>query len=240
MKYYGPFQIEINSKTLSFYLTFTKNKITRVKLNFGQLFIFASKSDFIRFFSNKISNIDPSNNELEYIVTDYFNYVYKSVKLDRLLNRHNLKGINNITKEHVYILGKCYKVTSNSERMKEGEYFYASNYSNLVNSFFEMAKMYFTKRVKILSKQFEFDFDIDVNVSYNLTYLGLNKSKSKSINLDYHLYSFRSEISDSIIIHELAHFLVRNHSKSFYDVVLKACPNYYKYVKIINDGDYLA
>lgn len=62
------------------------------------------------------------------------------------------------------------------------------------------------------------------------TRYGSNSSATHSITYSMVLMHYSEDVIDSIIIHELAHEFVRNHSKKFYDVVYKYCPNY----KVLN------
>lgn len=70
------------------------------------------------------------------------------------------------------------------------------------------------------------------------TRFGSNSSYTKTLHFSYMLIHYSYEIIDSVIIHELSHTLVRDHSKKFYDVVYKYCPNYKIYRKKLIRGEY--
>ncbi len=55
---------------------------------------------------------------------------------------------------------------------------------------------------------------------------GVNNSKSVTLTFSLSLVHYSQEIIESVVIHELAHDFVRNHKKSFYDIVYKYSPNY--------------
>lgn len=55
---------------------------------------------------------------------------------------------------------------------------------------------------------------------------GSNSRQTKTISYSSTLMHYSKEIIDSVIVHELAHDLVFNHSNKFYEVVYKYCPNY--------------
>ena len=55
---------------------------------------------------------------------------------------------------------------------------------------------------------------------------GSNNRQAKTITYSLSLLHYSVEIIDSVIVHELAHCHVYNHSDSFYRVVYKYCPEY--------------
>lgn len=67
---------------------------------------------------------------------------------------------------------------------------------------------------------------------------GSNFKQKKEIHYSTILQHYSFEIIDSVIIHELSHELVQNHSKEFYNVVYKYCPNYKALRKKLNKGEY--
>lgn len=87
-----------------------------------------------------------------------------------------------------------------------------------------LAKDYFPERVKYYA-------DI-LNVSYEKITIRSQKTRwgscSSKGNLNFNclLMLFPKEVIDSVIVHELCHRKFMNHSKSFYNEVLKAFPQY--------------
>lgn len=60
-------------------------------------------------------------------------------------------------------------------------------------------------------------------------------SSNKTISINWKLLLAPSEILDYVIIHELAHLAVMNHSTKFWHVVSKFCPNYKSRLKWLKD-----
>ena len=60
---------------------------------------------------------------------------------------------------------------------------------------------------------------------------GSNSLKTHSVCFQLDLAHFSSGIIDSVIVHELAHEFYRDHSKEFYRLIVKYCPNYYELKK---------
>ncbi len=57
---------------------------------------------------------------------------------------------------------------------------------------------------------------------------GSNSIKTMTIAYSTVLMHFPDSVINSVVVHELAHHFHRDHSKKFYDVVLKYYPDYYK------------
>jgi len=55
---------------------------------------------------------------------------------------------------------------------------------------------------------------------------GVNSKKTHTITIQTELYHYSLPIIDSVIVHELAHHFVFDHSDRFYQVVYRYCPDY--------------
>ena len=68
--------------------------------------------------------------------------------------------------------------------------------------------------------------DPDLKIKKMKTRWGVCNIKKKQVTLNIELFRYDMECLDYVIVHELSHFLVQNHSKDFWKVVEKYCPNY--------------
>lgn len=55
---------------------------------------------------------------------------------------------------------------------------------------------------------------------------GVCNTKKHTITLNSELYKYDLECLDYVVIHELSHLIEGNHSKEFWSIVEKYCPNY--------------
>lgn len=55
---------------------------------------------------------------------------------------------------------------------------------------------------------------------------GVCNTKNNNVTLNSELIRYNITCLDYVIVHELSHFLVPNHSKTFWNQVAKYCPNY--------------
>ena len=78
----------------------------------------------------------------------------------------------------------------------------------------------------------------NIRIRVMSTRYGSNSKKTHSITYSYELYHYAPNILDAIIVHELAHSLQFDHSKKFYDIVFKYCPNYKYLHKCLRKGIY--
>ncbi|MBR1847062.1 MAG: DUF45 domain-containing protein [Bacilli bacterium] len=65
---------------------------------------------------------------------------------------------------------------------------------------------------------------------------GSNSRRTHTLTFQTRMMAFPKETIDSVIVHELAHHYEFNHSKAFYAIVYRYCPEYDKYRKqLIHD-----
>lgn len=77
-----------------------------------------------------------------------------------------------------------------------------------------------------------------IGVRKMTTRYGSNSKKTKRLNFAFLLIHYSTPIIDSVIVHELAHIKVFNHSQKFYDLVYKYCPDYDLYRKKLRKGEF--
>lgn len=88
----------------------------------------------------------------------------------------------------------------------------------------KFAKEYLSRRVKELALQFGFSYN-SIKIGGAKTVWGSCSSKN-NLNFTYKLMLTPYFVVDYIIIHELSHTKVRNHSRKFYQTIAKSMPNY--------------
>lgn len=86
------------------------------------------------------------------------------------------------------------------------------------------AKNYLPERLKFLAQKFNFSFG-KISLRNQKTRFGSCSFKN-DISLNINLMKYDFDIIDYVLIHELCHTRVKNHSKKFWDEVEKYCPNY--------------
>ena len=85
------------------------------------------------------------------------------------------------------------------------------------------AKRYLPARVQEYSKKFNFKYN-EVFVKNMKTRWGSCSGKN-NINLNIQLMRLPEELMDYVIVHELCHTVQKNHSKKFWDLLIKCMPN---------------
>jgi len=88
------------------------------------------------------------------------------------------------------------------------------------------AKDYVPRRVKELSERTGFNYK-KITIRSQKTRWG-SCTTSGSLSFNFKLMRFRKQIIDYVIIHELCHLKEMNHSKKFWMLVGKFCPDYKK------------
>ena len=110
------------------------------------------------------------------------------------------------------------------------------------NDILNNGKRITTEEKKILiSKIDEYvkKYEILLNVSvskYSLrkmrTLWGSCSTKTRNIRFNEKLYYKNDKFIEYIVLHELTHIIVPNHSKSFYDIIKRYMPDYKKVLKL--------
>ena len=86
------------------------------------------------------------------------------------------------------------------------------------------AKLHISKRVKLFSTLYHFTYKT-VSITSAKTSWGSCNTKNK-LNFTYKLILCPEDIIDYIVIHELCHTKIKNHSAQFWSLVKLCCPDY--------------
>ena len=96
-----------------------------------------------------------------------------------------------------------------------------------------------TRRVRYYEQIMKVE-SYNVRVKNMKTRLGSNSRKTKTLYFSLSLLSYSYDVIDSVVIHELTHILVFNHSKEFYKILYRYCPNYDECRKRLREAQYHA
>ena len=170
-----------------------------------------------------------------YVTTNYFTSERDIIKL--LNDNYNyLSKMIQRKKKHIekdnafYLFGKKYDIIIDSSVDKiylSGNKIYVSD-MNKFNKWLkkETKKLYKDHLDKIYN---EFEENIPypkLKIRNMKTRWGVNNKRDNSVTLNSKLITFDLTKLDYVIVHELSHFIHFDHSKAFWEVVSKYCPNY--------------
>lgn len=132
--------------------------------------------------------------------------------------------------ENINLLGKTYKVVCENVRgveLTEGKIIIPDGnpQDKLIKFLKKLAKSYIQERVEYYSKMFNFKYT-SVSISSAKTCWG-SCSYNNKLHFTYKLILCPIEIVDYIVVHELCHTKIKNHSTQFWELV-KNCDNDYK------------
>lgn len=142
--------------------------------------------------------------------------------------------------DYIYIFGIKYPFSSSG-----GEVHFTNGqilkYSSLGDFEKKMKKVYLpivTNRVRYYENLMRLK-PHNVRIRKMTSRYGSNSKHTHTVTFALKLYSYSIDILDAIVVHELSHSVVFNHSKAFYDVVYKYCPNYDALHRKLKKGEFL-
>lgn len=129
--------------------------------------------------------------------------------------------------DYIYILGEKYKVSSSgSLSFNNGLTIKYKSIDDLYKKLKPYLLDIITKRVRYFEMKMGIDKPYNVKVRDMSSRYGSNVKSSHTVTFALLLVHYSINIIESVIVHELAHDKVYNHSPKFYDVVYKYCPDY--------------
>ncbi len=107
---------------------------------------------------------------------------------------------------------------------------------HLKNFYKKELKKIISEKLLLFSKKVGVDYK-SFRITSAKKRLGSCSSKN-SLNFSWKIAFLPEEVINYIIIHELCHIKIKNHSKKFYQEVQKHCPDYLERKKWINENCY--
>ena len=169
-----------------------------------------------------------------YVTTNYFTTKEDILKLiennktsiSRMITRQEKKQQKE--KEFTY-LGKKYNlVLINSKEITLGlETILYNNLENLHKWLVKQANSIFLEELNKMYNIFPVNIPYpSLTIRQMKTRWGVCNTKTKRVTLNLELIKKDLKYLDYVIVHELSHFIHPNHSKNFWNLVSKYCPNY--------------
>ena len=167
-----------------------------------------------------------------------------------LLNFEKIKSFNSNFKKEKKYLEKTLKTKFETLKIEEGEKLETKTKKNIVyfsypkeQDFYSKeiqealksaylkaikieAQYYLKERIEYLAQKYDFKFQ-KLTLRNQKTRFG-SCSYFNNINLNINLMRYDFDCIDYVIIHELCHTRVKNHSSKFWEEVEKYCPDYKK------------
>lgn len=184
---------------------------------------------------NKNTYIRVRNNNTILITTNYF-ATEKSIRKLLAMNQISIKKmiekcVKRLEKnDKFYYLGKCYDIiisANQKEILIDEDKIYVGNIKKLNEWLRSNTIILFNNRLENMYSL------MDEKIEY--PQLKIRKMKSRwgvcnrvknTITLNIDLIRYNLDVIDYVIIHELCHFIQFNHSRDFWNLVEKYCPNY--------------
>ncbi len=154
-----------------------------------------------------------------------------SKDIEKVLSKNKIMKFNSelyIGEDYIDILGirrKLVILNKKQVRTSHDDIVYYSM-EELEVKLKEFALDIFTREIRKYEKLMNIPIEHKVRISDMAYAIGTNNVRLKKITLDLFLIHYSLDIIDAIVVHELAHYYEQNHSKAFYDIVYKYCPNY--------------
>lgn len=155
------------------------------------------------------------------------------LKLIKKVKKSNTYDLEN---GYVFLYGKKYTKNTDGLFLINNNEYKIDNINDFYNLFITDYFHLLKSRVDYYKNIMNIPVDYKIHIKNVKTILGSNSLKTKSLTFSIILIHYPLVVIDSIVVHELAHYFYRNHSKNFYNVVYKYFPDYKKGLSIFKKG----
>lgn len=207
------FSVEITKKKIrNMYLRVEGNKIVASCPYYVPKYeiykMIESKKDWIYAVYNR--SLNKPKNKYMYCGTDTFYIFGKEYKLIRNIGKKKIEIIN----DTIYF---TYKDESNDS--------IKALYKHLDNELLNKARDYFNKHRWVLL-DYGYNNTPEIKARLMTSKWGVCYTRNNKINISSYLIHYPLECLEYIMLHEMIHFIIPNHSKRFYEIVSNNMPNY--------------
>ena len=146
---------------------------------------------------------------------------------ERLLKQYENSHSNySFENDYVYLLGEQLSLKEiNIENSQDLTYFLKEKATNLITSLVRK-----NEEIMGISEPYK------VVIRNTVRQFGSNSKRTHTLSFQIDLIHYSPEIIETVVIHELAHEFERNHSKNFYNIVYKYCPQYKELQRKLKKG----
>lgn len=155
-----------------------------------------------------------------------------TLKINEIINDIKRKNIN--LSDKIMYLGNSYdkRLINTKEIIFGKDYVFIGKNFNLDKFYKIEASRVFKERLDYIYKLFEEDISYpSLRIRKMTSKWGVCNITRKIVTLNLELIKLDIKYLDYVIVHELSHLIYPNHSKDFWNLVYKYCPNYKIYRK---------
>ncbi len=166
------------------------------------------------------TNYFVTKHQIKKMLDDNYNFLFKNLKRMERKQEQDEKFL---------LLGNEYNIIVMTDTKVEivGSNIYTPSIKKLDSWLKKEMKDLFLKRIDYYYNLFEEDIPYpNMRIRKMTTRWGVCNRKSNTVTLNSELIKYDITKLDYVVVHELSHFIFFNHSKDFWNLVSKYCPNY--------------
>lgn len=170
---------------------------------------------------------------LKYITKSKANALYSFQDKYVYINGHKypLQFLTGFAKSECRISGKNFYILSKTGTDAENEKALIEYLKSNLFDYVAARQIFYEKKMNVPIH--------NCKVVNKTTTWGTNNIRTRNISYSAKLLHFNKKVIDYVIIHELAHYLVPNHSDEFWQVVEKFMPDYKEHKKELRNDETL-
>lgn len=142
--------------------------------------------------------------------------------------------------KYIYILGKKRFITNSISLKDSPNFFYIkSTCKDPINIYKKEFLKYLRERINYWGKIMGFDLSgYIIRTGLYISYYGICFPIKRQFKLDYRLFAYDTYVSDSVIVHEIAHLYDHGHDNKFYNFINQFMKDYDKRDDLLKKGKF--